>query len=256
MHNKVKYGVLIALFLGGICLVVGFFVQEPKLVSTLFNSIGGAIAGAAMSAGVGYVLTRDIESEIKQIVKEGYENSLELDEKIISDYRKKYYLYHVTSIDGNFVWRLAILDFKESTAFGKLITKATTIQDGLKFQYSYKGHIKTNDKRLILCSTRANEPSGIYVFPEFGDDRQTLSSGIACIHTWDSHNSFSQCVLSANPLNDDDEKQAANTVTTMDEKYFKSMNTHWKNNLKSRLYHILPLIYHKDNTYKVTDYNI
>ena len=258
MQNKVRNGVFIALFVGVICMIAGYFIDQPKIVSTLFNSIGGAIAGAAMSAWVGYVLTRDIESEIKQIVKEGYENSLELDEKIISNHRKVYYLYHVTSIDGNFLWRLAVLDFGESTAFGKLITKATTIQDKYKFQYFYKGHIKTNDKRLILCSTRAGEPAGIYVFPEFGDDRHKFSSGIACIHTWDSHNSFSQCVLSVEPLNDDDKKQAPNTVATMDSKYFDNMNSQWKNNLRLRLYHILPLIYDKENKYtnKNSDYHI
>ena len=251
MQTTIRYGVIISFSVGVLFVVAGYFIPETKLVSILFTSIGGAIVGAAISAGVGYILTRDIENDIKQIVREGYENSLDLDENIVSKHRKTYYLYHVTSIDGKFVWRCAVLDFCQATAFGKLVTSAIATKDGLSYNYYYKGHIKMNGGRLVLCSTRDNEPPGIYVFPEFGDDLQQYSSGIASIHTWDGYNSMSQCVISVSALNDGDEKQSKNTVVTINEKHFENMNSKWKSALRQKHYHVLPLIHDKENTFKV-----
>lgn len=241
--SKLTYQMaLFICFLGLVFCGVGELIEEQhKIIGKIFIYTGGAILGASISALVSCFLTKHLEENIKQIVKEGYENGLDLDEKNVSPHRRTYYVYHATSSDGKPMWRLAVLDFESSIAYGKLITKATAKKNEKLYDYTYKGYLKNKGKKLVLCSTKNDDPSGVYIFPEFADENENYSSGIASLETWDPHwSAFSQCIISKNPLTPADGKQNKNTVEFLTLERSNDMNKLWGERAKKLHYHILP----------------
>jgi len=233
-----------------------------NIISISLLTFGGAAFGSAVSSIISEYATRKLEDEIKGIVQEGYDKHLDLDEELIRNYRKTLYLYHVTNIptserNPNFVWRVTRLNFASSMAFGKLYIPEVKViiendQENASVSlhsYCYNGYIKQDRRRLLICTTSltAQEPIGIYIFPEFGAGHGKARPGIVTIQTYGYTNAVSPCIISYNPLNKNDDQIEPNTNVGVCETDYEKLEIMWKREFKQLHFDILPRINHWAN---------
>jgi|SRR5215203_700663 len=113
-------GVFLGLLIAGVTLVaLGYAIDVMSLSST-----GGALFGASLGVFVGRLSPEDL----KQLVREGVKDSFVSDEEQLGGYRINWHLYHLTQMDGKWLWRHTCIDFSKSQTPGRL-TSGTFLLD-------------------------------------------------------------------------------------------------------------------------------
>jgi hypothetical protein len=107
---------LIGLAVAGLCLIAwGATSGFPFL-----TSVGGALFGSCLGSFIGRIAKRDLTEQIKRMVREALFPSFTTEENKIDAFRRLWHIYHVTEMDGKFVWRHRVADFGKIRIPGRL----------------------------------------------------------------------------------------------------------------------------------------
>jgi hypothetical protein len=187
---------------------------------------------------VGWLAQKGLSEEIKQTVHESLSPGFTTDDAIIARFRVKWRLYHVTRMDGRFVWRHTIVDFQKTKIPGRLIAEARVLnKTGGPAVYRVEGGVR--DARLVKFhrDEDSDEPSAVYVFPFAGDKSEGNSFGICFHKTWDTtHHSISPALLSREPI------FGVRAEGTVPEDIGRDLDTLWQDLAQQGGNHLLPRV--------------
>jgi len=211
----------IALVLTGISLVgIGSTFDEKQLAQILI-SIGAGILGASLSNLFGILNGKNVLN----IIANSINNDFSTPEKIIENYRKKYYKYWITEYDQKKIWRCGEFDFRKTVSLGKLVATIETITPDLKkIKYQAKGAIRGERLILIQNPEFGNEPPVVSLFPTFAIEHQSIVLGIEIFQSFDRNEICSSAIISQTPINN------WKKVGNVDEKTAEVLTTYWERN--------------------------
>jgi len=192
-------GVFLGLSIAGATLVALGYIIDVSVLS----SIGGALFGASLGVFIGRLSTADLTEDLKRLVREGVIDSFVSDEEQLSSYRKNWYLYHLTRMDGKWLWRHTCIDFSKSQTPGRLTSETYLLnQDDEPKYYTVEAGIRDERFILFLRDKATEEPPLIYVFPWAGSGVQPYNLGIVVLQTWDRTDAISRTFICSKPLED------------------------------------------------------
>lgn len=188
---------LIGLAVAGLCLIA----WGATSVSPFLTSLGGALFGSCLGALIGRVAKRDLAEQINKTVRESLYPGFTTDESKIAGFRQKWHIYHVTEMEGKFVWRHAVADFRKNRIPGRLIAETTsTDKRGGVAKYIFEGGIRDERLVLIIKAIASEERSAIYIFPFAGLTFEDRHFGILFLQTYDATNSISPTLITRDPI--------------------------------------------------------
>lgn len=218
---------LSGLGVAGIALIiVGAEKNNPVL-----SSLGGAIAGATISAALALIDSRAVLDAIRKAFKAEFRS----DELRIYRFRRRWHLYHVTRKEQKFTWLYHTIDFKKILSPGVLYSETHLIdKNGNKKKYIVTAG--SRDGRFIMFAKgqQTDEPYTIAIFPSIGQDFQNVHCGIRVHRTWDRTESLSRSIMSKVPIARWTQIGDVNNVNVA-----KILDKIWEDEF-SKLYHILP----------------
>ena len=127
------------------------------------------------------------------------------EEEVIRHFRKKWHHYHVTLMDGEYVWRHGIYDFGQFHVKGRLAAEAVyTDARGNKTPYRVEAGMR--DQRLVclIKTTVGKEPTFVEIQPLMGLSFQPRFYGIAVLQTWDGTFALTPTIMSLQPVHECD----------------------------------------------------
>ena len=222
--------------LGIVGLVLLFF--GARTGSPFCTSIGGALIGTSLGAFVGWLAEKGLSEDIKQTVREFLAPGFTTDHEISARFQVKWHMYHVTRMDGRFVWRYAIIDFQKTKIPGRLIAEErVSNKTGGRAVYRVEGGVR--DARLVTFhkDKDSDEPSAVFVFPFAGDKSEGKSFGISFHKTFDiADYSISPAFFSREPLCN------VHAEGTVPEDTGRELDTLWQKMAQEGGNHLLPRI--------------
>ena len=229
----VHFGLSIA----GLGLICSAAVTPDPFWKIITSAVGGTFFGTAFSGMFSVLSDRSFKKSITSIIAESVNAELRSEEKEILVFRKRYYHYNLTQMDGQHHWRLAIYDFRNSLRTGFLeCSKFWRSKCGDKEVYVIKGAIR--DSRLIffIKAKDGKEKTAVEVFPFANDTYQKAHFGFWVMTTWDGNDALMPTIISEKPLHN------ANQVGNVPKEQSSKFNQTWEKGI-SRLNPVFPKNY-------------
>ncbi len=190
-------GLFTGLMLSGIALIgLGMKIEQG-----IISAIGGAIFGTSFGHIISNLRGQDFLNEVKHILQYSLDANFTSDESKLESYRKMFYHYHITEIDGKYVWRFAIIDFTSFAGIGRLGT-VIDVKDmaGKNHKYKITGGVRDNRFIMFEKASVGNEPCLVELFPFMGKAYHRHHCGILILESWDGTNLISPCIMSNTPI--------------------------------------------------------
>lgn len=153
----------------------------------------------------------------------------------INNFRKKYYLYHATRKQKQFIWVCSDLDFSNKTTPNKLLSEIKIQRDeDSPLEYSCEGFIRGSRLVIVRSAMQGAEPPGIYIFPTFSDEYRETKTGFLAHVNYDSEHSLSAALISTKKLHNSE------SDINVPESDLERLNNIWEEN-KGAIKHILSM---------------
>jgi hypothetical protein len=214
---------------------LGGLIEGPS--SEVLIAVGGALFGTSLGSFVGLLSNQaheerlqDHEQSLNRLVREGVNYSFVSDDEKIEPYRIKWNLYHVTQMEGWWVWRKATLDFTKSKTPGRLTSRTYLLDENRKPQY-YTVEAGRRRQRFIvfLTSETTEEPVTTYVFP-FVEVFAPTYYGVVFLQSWDQTTAISPAIISSRVLHGHREEG------TLPPEIGRMLDREWRNYIKAQCY--------------------
>ena len=157
------------------------------------------------------------------------------DENRIKRFRKRWYGYYQTKVDGKYEWRHINWDLHERRAIGVLSGKETTYdQNGSPRGYDLEGGLR--DSRIVMFTKaiESDEPCGVIVMPFMAEAFHSVNCGVQFHRTWDGNNSVSPIIISPDPI-----KEVEEVGPIKDSKKIQFLRQLWESKFE-KLNEVLP----------------
>lgn len=224
-----KYAIFfLSLFVLGLAAILfGVSANEPAIVA-----IGSSLIGTGIGGSLQRISNKEFNATILNNLQPGFSSR----SQDLSQYRTIRYVYHVTKIDEEFIWRCTQFDFSNFAADNKLIaTVITPDPNGAMTSYVYEAGARELRFIMIGNPIESKEMPMVYVFPFAGCGFRGQDSGILFHQTYDATHSISPAILSTQPLYEVDSQEK------MTRDKFESFDNAWRKHLKHAP-HILPRV--------------
>ena len=197
--------------------------------NTLSQTIGGALFGAAVGGFVSLLDANRIWKFAINQIKETIGSEFRGEESKAEKYRKIWYLYYVSKMNGKHVWRLHVLDFSMPIALGEL-RASVKVKGTMDDVHIYNYVAAFRDSRLIMFAKEdeSDEPCAVYIFPYMGEAYQAINLGIAILRTWDMTNSVSPAIITEYPIKGLDNEKVDKDNVIQDPNLIKELNSLWE----------------------------
>jgi hypothetical protein len=192
-------GFLLGLLVSGLSLIaLGNARKEP-----FWSSIGGSLFGASLGTLIGKLSTYALTQDIKEIISQTVKDTFVSEDGKLDGYRRHWHLYHVTEMDGTWLWRHTTVDFSRSQTPGRLVSETYLLNpDGKPKRYVAEAGARDSRLIMFLRDKGNQEPAIVYVFPLAGLGTQIRHLGMVFVQTWDANNAISPAIVSLKPLGD------------------------------------------------------
>ncbi|PAV11995.1 hypothetical protein ASJ81_08135 [Methanosarcina spelaei] len=227
-HLKGYTGLNIGLIFGGFCLLVaGYFLSIP-----LFTAIGGTFFGASLGSLFGRMANKDI---IENFGLLSQPQKFTSEEANITLFRKEWHMYHVTKINGEFVWRYTLYDFSKESVPGYLQASVTIASpyDNTAQNHIVEAGIRKN-KLVTLITACEGDEAGIHIFPRVEHTFRSDYCGIVDLTTWDDTPSISPVIIVSKPK--------YGTEPTIRDPEAKELDEFWISRMKTYGFDLLPRV--------------
>ncbi len=171
--------------------------KDNPLRSMLMLSLGGALFGAGISQIIAAFIGFDFMASLARALEPGFST----DEEKIENYRDSFHHYHLTEMNGGFIWRYAVIDFRKNNDIGKLSTITEYIGiNGSKTNYKVNAGFRDERFILFLKAQKRDEPAIVEVFPFLGKEIKENHCGVIITESWDETHLISRCIISRTPI--------------------------------------------------------
>ncbi len=218
----------------GICLTAfGIYIQVTAhgaaalMAAGSLAAIGGGVLGAAISIYFASGDGRDALRSVREVLAGSLRARMRSPEEDLRDVRKPWHFYHVTEVDGVFVWRYTAYPFDQSTATGSITSRAVDVSNGA--EHIYNTEVAVRSPRMILVDEAegGTEPPLIAVMPYFTENFRHVRAGAFFIKSWDGSDLLTKCLWSLTPL-------AATTGVEVNSDDFPVLERHWEQGFRSK----------------------
>jgi hypothetical protein len=191
----------------GVCLTTfGVYIQATGsgafvlLAAGSLSAVGGGVLGAAISIYFASGDGRDALRSVREVLAGSLRARMRSPEEDLKDIRKPWHFYHVTEVDGVFVWRYTHYRFDQSTATGSITSRTADINNGV--EHIYNTEVAVRSPRMILVDEAegGTEPPLIAIMPYFTENFRHVRAGIFFIKSWDGGDLLTKCLWSLTPL--------------------------------------------------------
>jgi len=162
-----------------------------------------AIGSAFIGTSIGGALQRTSNKDFASNIIESLQPGLSSPQSEVKPHKIAYYLYHVTRIDGEFVWRSSILDFSKSLGENKLTARLVIPNpNGQEKAYAHEAAVR--QERLFISGKAegGSEAASFYMFPFGASAYRDQDAGFLFHQTYDSTHSVSPAILSESAILD------------------------------------------------------
>lgn len=207
---------LVATAAASVLAVVVSLLLENKFLQQLLLAIGGGFLGACIGAFIGNLVDSSTVLQIKSLLDRTLNTALSAKEEELSAFRCIWYHYHVTKVDGEFVWRHRIYNFSDHQTSDKLFTTIAVDRpdaSGGPVVYEIEGFVLS--PRLIFVQTcrGSAEPCIVQVYPDGAMNFISIHAGFSVLQTYDMDHAVVPTLFSRRPLLPDAFKQGEGTVS-------------------------------------------
>lgn len=224
----------IAFLVAGVSLIGwGASIQKDSIMAAnVFISIGGGLMGVGFSS----ITTYFNDIDILNIIKNSLSAKITSEENAISKYRIKWYHYHLSRMNGKYIWRFCFYDFSKSYDIGRLTSKVDVINSkGEKVIYTIEALRRgTNVVFIQYPEIQSNEEPMIEVFPFMGKHYLSPYYGMMYIESWDGTEILAPSIISEIKV------QNWAKIGNVDEATGLELSKMWKQNFNDKI-DIFPL---------------
>lgn len=192
--------------LGTVTTAFGIYVQATakgavgQMVAGTLAALGGGVIGAAISIYLAAGEGRDTLRAIRDVLAGSLRARMRSREEDLAPVRQSWHFYHVTQIDGAFVWRYTNYRFDHSNTSGSITTSTRDVRAGK--EHVYHTEVAVRDHRMIMVEEAegGTEPPLIAVMPYFTESFRHVRGGVFLIKSWDGNDLLTKCLWSLTPL--------------------------------------------------------
>jgi len=224
--RRIHHNVFINFILGFtgvvITLASGFVQVDP--IKLFLAGVGGAILGASITGYLLLVKSLDLTELVFETMSSRQRASNADEDKLTSTFRKRYYHYHATVVDGNRCWILAILDFSQAFVPGGLRCQ-TSFAASARHPMDYVIHGTILGKSLVLSDYIDIGPrcTHVEIFPFSGESFAETAHGFLFHDNWDGQPQVSPALLAEHPL------EGITQLGQVDEENSNKLDERWAN---------------------------
>jgi hypothetical protein len=202
-------GVLLVLGLALAALAVALDLQQRSLTPVervlvgILAASGGAVTGAAASRLIDHGVETSVLERIREILEVTMRSRFVSDDSNLKHFRRRWYQYQLTSINGLPTWRQNVYNFARRDSVGTLAARITEVwPDNSKRVSTFRIEGGVRGKRLIIVDeldVDEFEPPGVEVYP-LTSSRQSEYFGMKFLQTWDGKEAVTMTILSTRAL--------------------------------------------------------
>ena len=194
-------GLALGLLTASVALVSVGALHPSRMWSVLLTSIGSAFLGASIASVFARLGAEDLLRSIRSTLNKVFAPKFTSDEKLVQQYRRRWYTYNISQKDGVFCWRCVIIDFSRSTAHDRLATDIQLADRwGKPHRYSVEAGVRDGRFIVFYHPERGCEPVGMDILPLMGLDFLGVHSGMGVIQAWDGNHSVVPVIFSPTSL--------------------------------------------------------
>ncbi len=173
------------------------------IVAAIVGSLGAGVVGAALSMVIARSADREGHDDLVARLARTLGARFGSEEADLQLLRADWHHYHVTAIDGRYVWRYQLLRLRRPTGTGALQGRVE-VGDGRGHVFEYRVEAGVRGSQAILLFTSPDAGTGsesTEVFPELlTNGYRPHHCGIGVFHTWDGNASVGRVVMGRGPL--------------------------------------------------------
>jgi hypothetical protein len=174
-----------------------------SIVSAIVGSLGAGVVGAALSIVITRSADRDRREDLVAHLSQTLGARFSSDEADIQALHADWHHYHVTAIDGRYVWRYLFIRFSRSPAVGSLQTWLEADDGkGHVLEYLVEAGIRGSHAILLLTSTTGGVgDESTAVLPHLlTRSYRSHHCGVGLYQTWDGTDTIGRVIISRRPL--------------------------------------------------------
>lgn len=181
-----------------------------QVVAAVIGSLGAGVVGAALSILIANLADRDGRDDITRLLAHMLGARFTSDDSELSLLRTNWHHYHITTVDGRYVWRyVQYRSDRWSTVVGSL-RYHHRVTDGQSHAYEFDSEVGIRGSHLLILSNGSHGELGAQateIFPLFLiHGYRPRHGGIGTYRTWDNRNIIGKTILSRDllaPADDD-----------------------------------------------------
>lgn len=192
--------------LGILTTTFGIYVQVTangpvgQMAAGTLSAVGGGVIGAAISIYLAAGDGRDTLRAVRDVLARSLRARMRSREEDLAAVRQPWHFYHVTQIDGVFVWRYTNYRFDKSNASGSITAFVRDVRAGK--EHVYHTEVAVRESRMIMVEEAegGSEPPLVAVMPYFTESFRHVRAGVFLIKSWDGKDLLTKCLWSLTPL--------------------------------------------------------
>jgi hypothetical protein len=202
----------------------GALSARDTVIAAVVGSLGSGIVGAAMSILISRAADRRKRADIAALITETLTARFTSDPDGAAAARADWYEYHVTAIDGRYVWRHARFRLDRSTEVNAARARLTVLDEiGREFHYVAEAGVRGTDGVFLLSQLDGGLGAAvIHIIPDLTRAHQTIFCGIGLYEDWHGKKVLGSVILSRKPL------AAVGAKGVVKSAHFEELNRQWR----------------------------
>ncbi len=180
----------------------GALSAQDTVIAAVVGSLGSGIVGAALSILISHAADRRKRADIATLLTTTLTARFTSDPGGTAAVQADWHEYHVTAIDGQYVWRHARFRFDRSTEVNAARSRVS-VTDGIGREFQYVAEAGVRGTNGIFLLTQTNGGLGaavIHIIPDLTRLHRTVFCGIGLYENWHGEKILGSVILSRTPL--------------------------------------------------------